>query len=212
MLKDLSCCLPKRAAMLQHSLCFRQMVALVSGASPSVLDAHLRQDDSQGHIAAEGDEHNDGDPDLELGRDEDAGGHHIKQLRHNAEEHCKQGVNLNTALPERWRRHGEGAMRHTMRHLQTCMPVLVLFRGTCRIGTAMRLTPGCRGGGQPPVERTCWMAEVPLSMTRVTSPVLRMRCQRRSRSMAFWNMSTLMDLRDRREFRSCWHPCAGCTR
>ena len=46
------------------------------------------------------------------------------------------------------------------------------------------------------------MAEVPRSMTRVTSPVLRMRCQRRSRSMAFWNMSTLMDLRRRRASRS----------
>ena len=39
------------------------------------------------------------------------------------------------------------------------------------------------------------MAEVPLSMMRVTSPVLRIRCHLRSRSMAFWNMSTLIDLR-----------------
>ena len=50
-----------------------------------------------------------------------------------------------------------------------------------------------------PVESTCWMAEVPRSMMRVTSPVLRMRCQRRSRSIAFWNTSTLMDLHNAKE-------------
>ncbi len=33
-------------------------------ASPAVLDSELCQDDSQGHIAAQGDEHNDGNPHL----------------------------------------------------------------------------------------------------------------------------------------------------
>ena len=45
-----------------------------------------------------------------------------------------------------------------------------------------------------PVDSTFWMAEVPRSMMRVTSPVLRMRCHLRSRSIVLENMSTLMDL------------------
>lgn len=56
--------------------------------SPAVLDAQLGEDDGERHIAAQCDEHDDCDPHLQLGADEDAGRHHIEELRHDVEQDC----------------------------------------------------------------------------------------------------------------------------
>ena len=56
--------------------------------SPAILDAQLGEDDGERHIAAERDEDDDRDPHLQLGADEDAGRHHIEELRHDVEQDC----------------------------------------------------------------------------------------------------------------------------